>query len=146
MSRVREAIMIDRPVDEVFATVVDQRNEVRYNPAMASVAMETEPPISVGSRFRATVVMRGRPTEAVIEYTGVDPPHRLTSCSVTAGTVMEGSIRCDPKDGGTLFSWDWRVTLPGLLRLAGPLVGLLGAHQERRIWTGLKHHLEESAR
>lgn len=135
--------MIDRPVDEVFAVVIDQRNEVRYNSAMTSVVMETEAPIGIGSRFTATVVMRGRPAKVVVEYTDVDPLRRVTSRSLTAGTVVEGSIRCDPKDGGTLFSWDWCVTLPGLQRLAGPLVGLLGARQEKRIWTGLKHYVEE---
>ncbi|HET9969768.1 MAG TPA: hypothetical protein VFQ68_16155 [Streptosporangiaceae bacterium] len=32
------------------------------------------------------------------------------------------------------------------LRLLGPLSGPLGGRMERRIWTGLKHQLEDDAR
>lgn len=146
MSRVHGCILIARPVEEVFAVVVDQRNEVHYNPAMTSSVLETEGPIGVGSTFRATVLTRGRPLPVVIQYTEVDPPRRLASRSVTAGTVVEGAVRCDPHEASTLFSWDWQVRRPGLLRLAGPLVALVGNRQERRIWTGLKRYLEDGQR
>lgn len=40
------------------------------------------------------------------------------------------------------MGWDWRVRPKGWFRLFGPLVGPLGGRMERRIWTGLKHKLE----
>jgi len=40
------------------------------------------------------------------------------------------------------MGWDWRVRPKGWFRLLGPLVGPLGVRMERRIWTGLKHKLE----
>ena len=59
-----------------------------------------------------------------------------------AGATVQGHTKCDPTPAGTRFSWDWTVTLNGPAKIAGPLVGLIGRRQERRIWTGLKDHLE----
>ena len=38
---------------------------------------------------------------------------------------------------------DWHVCPKGWLRALGPLAGPLGSRMERRIWTGLKHLLED---
>ncbi len=43
------------------------------------------------------------------------------------------------------MSWDWQVRPRGWLRMLGPLAGPLGGRMERRIWTGLKHQLEDDA-
>jgi hypothetical protein len=42
----------------------------------------------------------------------------------------------------TVLGWDWQVRPNGWLRAVGPLLGPLGRRMERRIWTGLKHKLE----
>jgi hypothetical protein len=42
------------------------------------------------------------------------------------------------------MSWDWQVRPMGWMRMLGPLVGALGGRMERRIWTGLKHQLEDA--
>lgn len=146
MSRVHGSLMIARPPQEVFAVVADQRNEIRYNPAMSAVTLETGEPVRNGSRFTATLTTRGRPLRMLVEYTAVEAPHRLASISTSAGMTIEGQIRCAPHPAGTLLIWDWRLHLPGLLRLVSPFAALVGARQERRIWTALKHYLEGEPR
>jgi len=145
MTRVRGSVEIARPVEEVFDFVADQRNEVRYNPQMTGCTKITEGPIGLGTKFRATILSRGKPIEVVIECTGFDRPRSLASRSVIEGLVATGQVRFDPIPSGTLFSWDWNVSVSGAARFAGPLVGLLGRRQERRIWTGLKRLIEERA-
>jgi hypothetical protein len=139
---VHGALDIACPVDVVFDVVADQRNEPSYNPAMTESAKVTPGPIGVGTRFEATVVARGTPRPVAIVYSGFERPHRIDSSSVMDGATVQGHVQCDPASTGTRFSWDWTVTLTGRARFAGPLVGLIGRRQERRIWTGLKHHLE----
>lgn len=126
--------------------VADQRNEVRYNPGMTESVKITDGPIGVGTRFRATVLSRGQPLEMTIECTGFDRPRRFASRSVMAGAVADGEVRCEPVPGGTRFVWDWKVSVSGPARFAGPLVGLIGRRQERMIWTRLKRVLEAGAR
>lgn len=143
MSRVRGSIEIARGAEEVFDVVADQRNEVHYNPEMTVAVKVTDGPVGVGTTFRATVLSRGKPVEMTIECTGFDRPRRFATRSVMAGAVAEGEVRCDPVLGGTLFSWDWRVSVSDPARIAGPLIGVIGRRQERRIWTGLKRMLED---
>ena len=142
MVRVRGSLDIARPVEEVFDFVADQRNEVRYNPAMTDSIKITDGPIGVGTRFHATILRRGKPLAVIVEYTGFDRPHLLASRSVMTGAVVTGQMRCEPTAGGTRFRWEWEITVPGLAHLAGPVLGLIGRRQERAIWTGLKHVLE----
>ncbi|HMT48758.1 dienelactone hydrolase family protein [Dietzia sp. UBA5065] len=145
MSRIRGGIEIARGPEEVFDVVADQRHEVLYNPGMVDSVKLTDGPIGVGTRFRATMRTRGRPVHFTTECTAFDRPRRIATRSVMAGSVAEGEVRCDPIPGGTLFSWDWEVTVGGPARLAGPLVGVIGRRQERRIWAGLKRLLEDGS-
>lgn len=142
MSRVRGTLDIARPVEQVFDFVADQRNEPTYNPKMTEATKLTDGPLGVGTRFEATIVSRGKPLAVTIECTGFDRPHRIHSRSLMAGAITDGYVQCDPTPTGTRFSWDWNVTVSGPARFAGPLIGFIGRHQERRIWTALKHHLE----
>lgn len=142
MTRVRGSVEIARPVEEVFDFVADQRNEVRYNPRMTDSVKVTEGPIGVGTRFRATLLSRGKPLSVAIECTGFDRPHRMSSHSVMTGAEVDGMVRCRSVPGGTRFSWDWDVAVAGPARLAGPVVGWLGRRQERTIWTGMQRLLE----
>ncbi len=142
MTRIRGSLDIRCPVEEVFDTVADQRNEPRYNPRMSASTKLTDGPIGVGTRFEATVHSRGKPRPLTIEYTDFDRPDLIASRSLMAGAVVVGHIRCDPIASGTRFSWDWTVAATGPTRLAGPLVGLVGRRRERAVWAGLQRLLE----
>jgi hypothetical protein len=65
MARIEGEIMINRPVEEVFDFVADERNEPRYNPRMVRAEMLSPGPVGLGSRFRAE--MRTRPRLMVME-------------------------------------------------------------------------------
>jgi hypothetical protein len=84
-----------------------------------------------------------KPPAMTIECTGFDHPRRFATRSEMAGSVGEGELRCNPVAGGTLFSWDWQVSVTGPARISGPLIGVVGRRRERRIWSGLKRLLED---
>lgn len=143
MSRVRGSLTVARPVDEVFDTLADQRNEPRYNPRMTSCVMVTDGPVGVGSTFQATMRSRPQPFPVTIEYTRFLRPSLIASRSRMPGAVVEGQLRCEPTGDGTRLSWDWTITTTGVMRLAGPLITVIGRRQERAIWSGLKRLLED---
>ncbi len=72
MVRIEGEIVINRPVEEVFDFVADERNEPRYNPEMHRAEQISDGPIGVGTRFRAETVSRDRTVEMVIEFTGYE--------------------------------------------------------------------------
>ncbi|TQN46417.1 polyketide cyclase/dehydrase/lipid transport protein [Humibacillus xanthopallidus] len=145
MARVRGSIDIARPVGEVFDVVADQTNEPRYNPAMSASRRLTDGPIGVGTRFRSTILTRGKPLDVEIETTGYERPTEVASRSVMGRSTVTGALRFDPVPSGTRLSWDWDVHVGGAGRVLGPLIAVIGRRQERAIWEGLKRYLETGA-
>lgn len=143
----REAVLhihgqlhIDAPVELVFDTAADSRNEPSFNPAMHDVALLTPPPVGLGSRFLARMG-RAR-TEMRVELTEYDRPRLVGSRTTSTLMTTTGTLTFAPHDGGTLMTWNWLVTPSGWLRLLGPLLSPMGARMKRRIWFGLKRQLE----
>ena len=142
MSRVQGEVLIRRPVEEVFDFVADERNEPTHNPDMVTAEMITDGTIGVGTRFTATVRAGRRPLGMQIEYTAFDRPQRLASTSRMATADFTGTLTFTPSTGGTRLRWSWQARPKGALRLLAPVLGPIGARQERRTWTRLRDHLE----
>jgi hypothetical protein len=143
MSHITGHILVAAPIERVFDTVADSRNEPSFNPAMTSVELLTPPPIGLGTRFRARMGKAGM--EMLVELTEFERPHRLGSRTTSSMMETSGALTFAAEGGGTIMSWDWQVRPKGWLRMLGPLAGPLGSRMERRIWTELKHQLEEDA-
>ena len=140
MARISGQVRIAAPVERVFDTVADSRNEPSFNPAMTDVELLTPPPIGLGTRFRAHMGRAGM--EMLIELTEFDRPYRLGSSTTSSMMETSGALTFAAEgDIMTTMSWDWQVRR-GWLRALGPLLGPLGGRMERRIWTGLKQMLE----
>jgi hypothetical protein len=82
MVRIEGEILINRPTEEVFDFVADERNEPRYNPKMRLAQRISEGPIGVGTRFRAEIVSMGRTIGMVSSSPATSDPggsrHRRT--------------------------------------------------------------------
>jgi len=143
VARIRGAITIARPVEEVFDVVADERNEPRYNPDLLSSQMLTAEPIDVGTRFRAVHAGGREPFELTIELTEFDRPRRIGSLTWSPVGTIRGGVTFEPADGGTRMSWAWDVHPTGAARYLGPLVGIVGRREERACWEGLKRYLEQ---
>jgi hypothetical protein len=144
MSHVRGEILIDRPVDEVFDYVADERNEPSYNPAMVRVEKLTDGPVGEGTRYRATVVSMGRPVDMLIETTTAERPATLSSVTVMRSARIAGTLTFVPEHDATRMTWDWDVTPTGPARILGPVITSVGRRQEAAIWGRLKDVLESA--
>jgi carbon monoxide dehydrogenase subunit G len=112
-------IVINRPVEEVFDFVADERNEPRFNPRMLR-ADKLSPGRSAGTRFRAEIETMRRTSEMTIQCTGYERPRRLASSTQLATMDIDGALTFDPVAGGTRMRWSWDIQPRGLLRLMGP--------------------------
>jgi Polyketide cyclase / dehydrase and lipid transport len=144
MARIDGEIVIGRPVDVVFDYVADQSNEPQYNPQMVRAEKITTGPVGVGTKFRSAVASRGRTAEMLIEITGYDRLHRLSSTTTMQQADISYTLTFEPAASGTRMRWSGQVRPKGALKLLGPLIAWIGRHQEYRIWASLKQHLETS--
>jgi hypothetical protein len=142
MIRIDGDIVINRPMEEVFDFVADERNEPLFNPQMSRAELISDGPIGVGTRFRAEMISMGRPVEMVIDFTGYERPRRLASSTHMSSMDVQYTLTFEPVPEGTRMRWSGGLEPRGILKLMGPMVASMGRRQEQRIWAGLKHLLE----
>lgn len=140
--RVEGEIVINRPMQEVFDFVADERNEPRYNPKMRHAEKISDEPIGVGTRFRAETASMGRTVEMVIEFTAFERPRRIEETVHMSSMDLQGALTFDPVAGGTLMRWKWDLEPRGGLRLMTPMITRMGRRNEQTIWGSLKRVLE----
>lgn len=140
MAHITGSIRIAAPVEQVFDTAADSRNEPSFNPAMTQVILVTPEPVGLGSRFVAHMGKAGM--EMRVELTEFDRPRRLGSTTTSSMMETSGTLTFTPDQDSSVMAWDWEVRPKGWFWLLGPLVGPLGLRMERRIWAGLKRKLE----
>jgi Polyketide cyclase / dehydrase and lipid transport len=71
------AVLISRPLDEVFAFVVDARNRPRWDESVDSEELTSPEPIRVGTTVRTKFRSMGRPYEYTWEVVEHEPPNRM---------------------------------------------------------------------
>jgi polyketide cyclase/dehydrase/lipid transport protein len=136
-------VRIAAPLEQVFDTAADTRNEPSFNPAMTGVELLTPPPIGLGTRFRAHMGKAGG--QMLIELTEFQRPHRLGSRTTSSMMETSGGLTFAADGEDTVMGWDWQVRPKGWMRMLSPLLRPMGSRMERRIWTGLKRQLEDRA-
>ncbi|HSI81785.1 MAG TPA: SRPBCC family protein [Solirubrobacterales bacterium] len=142
MAYVRGQIVIERPVEEVFDFVADERNV--YDPRIVSAEKLTDGPVGGGTRFRSeTRGFGGRVVPMLVELRTYERPRRLASTTRAAGIEIDSALDFEPVPEGTSMRWVWEVRPQGALRLLRPLLGPIARRQARTIWSSLKRELEE---
>ena len=142
MVHIEGEIFINRPVEEVFDVVADERNEPRYNPRLLWVEKVSSGPIGRRTQFRASTKTMGRPVQMTIEFTDYERPRHLASLTHLPTMEIRGALSFDPVPEGTRMGWSWELQPRGVLRLLTPLIARMGKRQEEAIWAGLKQFLE----
>jgi hypothetical protein len=150
MAVVEGEIVIERPVEDVFDFIADERNEPRFNSRMIRAELLTPEPVGAGSQFLAESRMMRRTFDVTVEYTVFERPRLLGSRSRSTPKgregrplLIEGSLTFEPVPEGTRMRWSWQVETPGALRLIAPLLAWMGRRQEQKVWTALKRLLEQ---
>jgi len=122
MAGVEGEIIINRPVEQGFDSVADERNEPRYNPRMLRAEQISDGPIGVATRFHTELKTIGRRIPMAVEFTSFERPWRLASVTRSSMMVPEGALRFESVPAGTRIRWWWDVRPRGALKLMTPFV------------------------
>lgn len=95
-------VVIDRPIEEVFAFVADGENDPKFSPRVLEIRKTTDGPPGAGTVYASTVKDAGMKTKREFELTEFAPPTRIrwAERSKNAVTASEGGYDLEPAGAG----------------------------------------------
>jgi uncharacterized protein YndB with AHSA1/START domain len=118
----RVAVLIARPLDEVFEYVADARNRPSWDESVDTEELTSPEPIGVGSTVRTGFRSMGRPYEYTWEVVEHQPPNRQTIESTSGPFPTTLAYELDGREGGTWVDFSVTGRPTGLLRLLQTLI------------------------
>src|SRR5205809_2507070 len=96
-------VVIDRPIEEVFAFLLDGENDKKFSARVLEIAKTTDGPPGVGTVYASTVKDAGKKFKREFKLTDVEPPTRIRWAEVSTGPVItpEGGYDLAPEGDGT---------------------------------------------
>ena len=122
MIKAERTVVIDRPIEEVFAYVTDQTNTPNWQAGLVEVQRTTPGPIGVGTKHRFVRKFMGRRMEADNEYVAYEPG-RLVTFRTTSGPPLVASYLFDAEANGTRLTSRVELEGQGLFGLMEPVIG-----------------------
>ena len=122
MIKAEKSIVIERPVEDVFAYVGDQTNAVHWQAGLVEVRRLTDGPIGVGTRHTIVRTFMGRRLAVDNEYVAFEPGRRIAFRTTSGPMPLEASYLVEPVAGGTRVTSTIAMEASGFLALAEPLI------------------------
>ena len=114
-------IHLNRPVEQVFAFLMDTGKLSTWQSNLIKTEQITEGPLRAGSRFREVRRLGRRESEIQGEITVFEPNKRFETKTLTKPQVMV-SYSFEAEDGGTRLKHKFVMLTSGLMRLLEPLI------------------------
>ena len=142
MIRAEESIIIDRPLEEVFAWVGDQTNGPHWQSGLVEVRRTTEGPVGVGTKHTLVRKFMGRRLDADNEYVAYEPNKRIVFKTTSGPVRVEASYLVEPAAGGVRLTSRIEMDASRFLSLADPLIAAGLKREMKAALRVLKNGLE----
>jgi len=137
--------IINRPIEDVFAAIVDLEKMPMWSTGLTEVRQTSPGPLGVGSTVVFIGKFLGRNFESPSEYTEYVANERVVSKSTSGPFHLEVTTTVEPVDGGTKVTDHYRGETRGFFKVAEPLAVRLAKRQFENDAENLKALLEENA-
>lgn len=143
MAQFRESVVVNRPLEEVFAYLSDPRKDPEWSGAAEEMLqIDAGEPIRSGTKFRQVGSFLGRRLELLIEVTVYEENHRFGMKVVSGPLRFAGLRTMEAEAGRTRVTFAGGGESHGFFKLAEPLLEKVAARQLKRDLTALKQVLE----
>jgi carbon monoxide dehydrogenase subunit G len=143
LARYIDAIDLPIPPEQAFDYLADFSRTAEWDPGVETARRLTPDPIGVGSRFEVTVALLGQRFPLAYEITVYERPDRLVLRGGDASLEATDEISFVRRGEGTRVTYEARIDMLGLRRLADPLVDLLLQRVGRMAVCGLRERMSE---
>ena len=134
-------IHLDKPVEQVFAFLMDTGKLATWQSNLIKSEQLTEGPLRAGSRFREVRRINNKETEIEGEITSLEPNRCLETKTSTRPQAMV-SYSLDPEQGGTRLRYKFILITSGLMRLLEPVIASSIKKDTKADFETLKRMLE----
>lgn len=114
-------IHLNRPVEQVFAFLMDTTQLTTWQTNLIKIDKITEGPLRMGSRFQEVRRLGRKESEIQGEITAFEPNKRFETKTLTKPQVTV-SYLLEPEEGGTRVKHRFVMLTSGLMRLLEPMI------------------------
>lgn len=144
--KVDNDLVIERPVDEVFAYLADVSKQADWSPAVVESKAEGFGPVGKGTRFSQTVKMLGSRATNQMEVSDYEPYRVIGLRTLTGPMKFHWVMDLEPAgEGATRIRSHMEGEAEGVFRIAGPLLKGALQRQADGDFQSLKEMLESQA-
>ena len=134
-------IHLNRPVEQVFAFLMDTSKLTTWQSNLIKIEKITEGPLRMGSLFQEVRRLGRRESEIQGEITAFEPNKRFETKTLTKPQVMV-SYSFEIEDGGTRLKHKFVMLTSGLMRLLEPVIASSIKKESEADFETLKRILE----
>lgn len=143
MITAEKSIVINRPIEDVFAYVGDQTNAPQWQSGVVEVRRLTDGPPGMGTRHTFVRTFMGRRLEANNEYVAYEPGKTITFRTTSGPVPLVASYFFEAMATGTRLTSKIEMQAAGFMRLAEPLIARGLKREMDAAFVALKQLLEK---
>jgi uncharacterized protein YndB with AHSA1/START domain len=143
MIETSNSITIDRPIEEVFAYVIDNSNDPAWHTDILEVRKMSEGPIGLGTKWHVGFKPAMGVSEGDMEVVAFEPNRKEVMRGVVGPMQPTLTYLFEPAVGGTRFTRNVQIKVSGMMRLMEPLMRLMTPRGNAKFLANLKRVLEE---
>ena len=138
-------VVVNRPVEEVFAYLTDPEKLSEWQTMVQEARQESPGPMTEGTKITDVRKFLGRRFETTVEVTAYEQNKRADFKAVSGPIPFSISHTLEPADGATSIKVAAEGEPGGFFKLAEPVVGAQAERQFRNDYSTLKDLLEARA-
>jgi len=142
MLKIDKSVVINRPIEEVFAFVSAGENWSQWATELVETKKTSEGPLGVGTTYTHVAQMLGRRIENGYEVTEYEPNRKVSMKSTSGPVPAETSLTVESVEGGTKLALTVAAEIAGVFKLAEPLVARIMGRQQDANFANLRDLLE----
>ena len=142
MIRIQASVTVNRPLEEVFRFMTDNRNALQWQSGLLE-ARVTNDVVGIGKTWVDIVQVLGRRIEIASELTEFEPLRTVGFKSTSGPIPLEGRYAFEPDGAGTKVTFTMQGEAGGFFKLAEPIVARSTQRQWETNLANLKDLLEQ---
>lgn len=145
MAKFEINLVVNRPVEEVFAFISNPENQPRWRTATLEITRTSSEPLDVGSVVKGRFTFLGRPFAGNLQIIAREPHRSYATRMVEGPFPLEAHYTLEPTENGTRLTMVVEGSPGGFFKLAEPLVVSMAKRSYESDLHNLKEMLEAQA-